>query len=77
MELFEAMGSEGCRPDVVTFTALINSVKGDKGGRWRAALDMFERMLGCGCKPDAIVYNAVIDCLWCCPLLNPLLFQPS
>jgi len=56
------MQSQGCTPDVVTYTTLISSL--EKGGQWRLALAAFERMRRQGCRADAIVYNAIIDTLW-------------
>lgn len=35
-EVFEAMQAQGCRPDVVTYTALIQAY--ERGGQWRRAL---------------------------------------
>jgi pentatricopeptide repeat protein len=61
-EVFEQMQTQGCTPDVVTFTALISSF--EKGGQWRRALGAYEQMRLQRCKPDAIVYNAIIDTLW-------------
>ncbi len=56
------MQSQGCTPDVVTYTALISSF--EKGGQWRRALAAYNQMRHRRCQPDAIVYNAIIDALW-------------
>lgn len=56
------MQSQGCTPDVVTYTALISSY--EKGGQWRRALAAYHQMRQQRCSPDAIVYNAIIDALW-------------
>ncbi len=56
------MQSQGCTPDVVTYTALISSY--EKGGQWRRALAAFNQMRQRRCAPDSIVYNAIIDALW-------------
>ena len=61
-EVFEEMQTQGCTPDVVTYTALISAY--EKGGQWRRALAAFEQMRAQRCKPDAIVYNAITDALW-------------
>ena len=61
-EVFEQMNSQGCTPDVVTYTSLISSY--ERGGQWQKALQAFHKMCLQGCKPDAIVYNAIIDTLW-------------
>jgi pentatricopeptide repeat protein len=60
--MFEQMQTQGCTPDVVTFTALISAF--ERSGQWHMALQAFQEMLAQGCKPDAIVYNAIIDALW-------------
>lgn len=56
------MQSQGCTPDVVTYTALISSY--EKGGQWQRALAAFNQMRHQRCPPDSIVYNAIIDALW-------------
>lgn len=61
-EVFEQMKYHGCRPDVVTFTALINAY--NKAGHWRKALQAFEQMQQQNCKPDSFVYQTIIDSLW-------------
>ena len=61
-EVFEEMQSQGCTPDVVTYTALISSY--EKGGQWRRALQAYNQMRHQRCVPDSIVYNAIIDALW-------------
>ena len=60
--MFEEMQSQGCTPDVVTYTALISSY--EKGGQWRRALAAFNQMRQRRCAPDSIVYNAIVDALW-------------
>lgn len=61
-EVFEQMKYHGCRPDVLTYTALINAY--NKAGHWRKALQAFEQMQQQNCKPDSFVYQTVIDSLW-------------
>jgi pentatricopeptide repeat domain-containing protein 1 len=61
-KVFEQMQSNGCAPDVVTYTALISAL--ERGGQWQLALDAFNQMVQRGCRPDAIVFNAIIDALW-------------
>jgi pentatricopeptide repeat protein len=41
-ELFDAMGPAGCKPDAITFSALISAY--EAGGQWRRALKAFEGM---------------------------------
>jgi pentatricopeptide repeat domain-containing protein 1 len=60
--VFEQMQTNGCQPDVVTYTALISAY--ERGGQWLLALEAFEEMVQRNCRPDAIVYNAIIDALW-------------
>jgi pentatricopeptide repeat domain-containing protein 1 len=61
-EVFAKMQRQGCRPDVVTYTALIQAY--ERGGQWRRALAAFDEMVTRPCTPDSIVYNAIIDVLW-------------
>lgn len=61
-EIFEQMKYHGCRPDVVTYTALINAH--NKAGHWHKALQAFEQMQQQNCKPDSFVYQSIIDSLW-------------
>lgn len=56
------MKYHGCRPDVVTYTALINAY--NKAGQWHKAVQAFEQMQQQNCKPDSYVYQTVIDSLW-------------
>lgn len=61
-EVFAQMQQSGCRPDVVTYTALIGAY--EQGGQWLKALQAFQQMQSQGCEPDAILYNALLDVLW-------------
>jgi pentatricopeptide repeat protein len=61
-KVYEQMQSNGCQPDVVTYTALVSAY--ERGGQWLLALEAFDEMVARGCWPDAIVYNAIIDALW-------------
>lgn len=56
------MKYNGCRPDVVTYSALISAYK--KSGQWHRAIRAFEQMQQHNCKPDSYVYQTVIDSLW-------------
>lgn len=60
--MYEQMQSNGCQPDVVTYTALVSAY--ERGGQWLLALEAFDEMVARNCWPDAIVYNAIIDALW-------------
>jgi pentatricopeptide repeat protein len=61
-QLFQQMGKQGCKPDVVTYTSLISVF--DKADEWLKALRVYEQMCVAQCTADAIVYNAIIDVLW-------------
>jgi pentatricopeptide repeat domain-containing protein 1 len=61
-EVFEQMKYTGCRPDVVTYSALISAY--NRSGQWHSAVRTFEQMQQHNCKPDSYVYQTVIDCLW-------------
>ena len=56
------MKYNGCRPDVVTYSALICAY--NKSGQWHKAVKAFEQMQQHNCKPDSYVYQTVIDSLW-------------
>lgn len=56
------MKHSGCRPDVVTYSALISAY--NKSGQWHKAVKAFEQMQQHNCKPDSQVYQTVIDSLW-------------
>jgi pentatricopeptide repeat domain-containing protein 1 len=61
-DIFEQMKFQGCRPDVVTYTALIGAY--ERAGEWQRAAKSFDHMLQLGCKPDSYVYQTIIDMLW-------------
>lgn len=61
-EFFEQMGASGCKPDSITYAALISAY--EKGGQWRRALKAFEQMQAQGCHPDAAVFNSLMEVLW-------------
>lgn len=61
-EVFEQMKYTGCRPDVVTYSALISAYS--RSGQWHSAVRTFEQMQQHNCKPDSHVFQTVIDCLW-------------
>ncbi len=56
------MLGQGCRPDGITYSALITSYQ--RGGRWREALQAFSAMPGSSCLPDSMVYNALLQVTW-------------
>ncbi len=62
-EVFEQMKYQGCRPDVVTYTALIGAY--ERGGQWRSVVKTFDAMQAQGCKPDSFVHQTLVDVLWC------------
>jgi pentatricopeptide repeat protein len=46
-EVFEQMQGSGCKPDVVTYTALVSAY--ERGGQWVKALEV-------GCHLDVLKY---------------------
>lgn len=61
-ECFNQMISQGCRPDGITFSALITAYQ--RGNQWREALQAFSHMPSSGCHPDSVVYNALLEVCW-------------
>ncbi|KAG6422386.1 hypothetical protein SASPL_118956 [Salvia splendens] len=57
-ELLDEMEVQGCPPNVVTFTTIMNSFT--KSGYIDEALRVAEKMKVAGCKPDTQFYNALI-----------------
>jgi len=58
----EQMRKHGCRPDAVTYSALISAYS--KAGQWHKSVQTFEQMQQQHCKPDSLVYQTIIDSLW-------------
>lgn len=58
----ELMQVQGCKPDSVTYSALITTL--ERGGQWRRTLKAFEAMQVAGCHPDASVFNSLMEVLW-------------
>jgi pentatricopeptide repeat domain-containing protein 1 len=57
------MRANNCRPDVVTYTALVTAY--ERGGQWIKALQAFQQMQQqAGCSADAILYATLLDVLW-------------
>ena len=61
-EFFDQMQPQGCKPDSITYSALITAF--ERGGQWRRALRAFEQMQANGCHPDATVFNSLMEVLW-------------
>jgi pentatricopeptide repeat domain-containing protein 1 len=61
-ECFNQMLQQGCRPDGITFSALITAYQ--RGNQWREALTAFSHMPSSNCHPDSVVYNALLDVCW-------------
>jgi pentatricopeptide repeat protein len=72
VEVFELMQSSGCKPDVVTYTALITSYERDC--MWGKALEVYQSLRDARCEPDSILYNALLDLLWDTGETHPHLF---
>lgn len=56
------MLQQGCRPDGITFSALITAYQ--RGNQWREALQAFSHMPSSNCHPDSVVYNALLEVCW-------------
>ncbi|KAF6259499.1 hypothetical protein COO60DRAFT_1700790 [Scenedesmus sp. NREL 46B-D3] len=61
-ECFNQMLAQNCRPDGITFSALITAYQ--RGEQWREALQAFSHMPANGCHPDSVVYNALLEVCW-------------
>lgn len=61
-ECFNQMIAQNCRPDGITFSALITAYQ--RGNQWREALQAFSHMPSNGCHPDSVVYNALLEVCW-------------
>jgi pentatricopeptide repeat protein len=61
-ECFNQMLAQNCRPDGITFSALITAYQ--RGNQWREALQAFSHMPSNGCHPDSVVYNALLEVCW-------------
>lgn len=61
-ECFSQMLAQNCRPDGITFSALITAYQ--RGSQWREALQAFSHMPANGCHPDSVVYNALLEVAW-------------
>jgi pentatricopeptide repeat domain-containing protein 1 len=62
------MQQQGCRPDGITFSALITAYQ--RGNQWREALQAFSRMPSNNCHPDSVVYNALLEVCWSSGVLH-------
>lgn len=61
-EIFERMKIQNCKPDSMTYTALLHAF--EKGGQWHRAVRIFEQMAQQGCRLDTLVHHTIIDLLW-------------
>lgn len=59
MQVFGEMGAEKCKPNVKTFTSLINACR--RGGLVEEAQTIFEAMKEYGVEPNVMTYNALIN----------------
>ncbi len=62
LELFDQMQQRNCKPDAVTYGALLHAL--DMGGQWQRASVVFEDMRTAQCRPDGVVYNVVVGTLF-------------
>jgi pentatricopeptide repeat protein len=61
-ELFDQLQGAGCKPDAVTFAALVGVY--EKCGQWRPALRAWDMMHALGFHPDVGMYHALLEVLW-------------
>jgi pentatricopeptide repeat protein len=61
-EFFRQMAPQGCKPDSITYSALISAHQ--RAGQWQRALRAFEAMQAEGLHPDSVVFNTLLEVLW-------------
>lgn len=59
LKVFNEMKTEKCRPNICTFTALINAFA--KEGLCEKAEEVFEELQEVGIEPDVYAYNALME----------------
>lgn len=59
LKVFHEMRTEKCKPNICTYTALINAYA--REGLCEKAEEVFEEMQGAGHEPDVYAYNALIE----------------
>lgn len=59
MKVFKEMNSIGCKPNICTYTALVNAFA--REGLCEKAEEVFEEMQQAGHEPDVYAYNALME----------------
>jgi len=59
LRLFNEMKTQKCRPNICTYTSLINAFARD--GQCEKAEEIFELLQEAGHEPDVYAYNALME----------------
>ena len=59
LKLFHEMMSHDCKPNICTYTALVNAFV--REGLCEKAEEVFEQMQEAGLEPDVYAYNALME----------------
>lgn len=59
LKVFNEMKSQKCKPNICTYTALINAFA--REGLCEKAEDVFEQLQEAGIEPDVYAYNALME----------------
>lgn len=59
LEVFQEMRANKCKPNICTYTALVNACARD--GLCEKAEEIFEQMQEAGLEPDVYAYNALME----------------
>lgn len=59
LKLFDEMRSQKCKPNICTYTALVNAFA--REGLCEKAEEIFEQLQEAGHEPDVYAYNALME----------------
>lgn len=59
LKVFHEMRSQKCKPNICTFTALVNAFA--REGLCEKAEEIFEQLQEAGMEPDVYAYNALME----------------
>lgn len=59
LKVFHEMRSQKCKPNICTFTALVNAFA--REGLCEKAEEIFEQLQEAGIEPDVYAYNALME----------------
>lgn len=59
LKVFHEMRSQKCKPNICTFTALVNAFA--REGLCEKAEEIFEQLQEAGLEPDVYAYNALME----------------